>query len=231
MSEFATIFCLCYGQEHFALHKRLLESLWDNAPMPSTEIRVWLNDVSQSTRAIAQGAHKVYDNGTANLGKYQAMRKMFNDPEHPIETPWVVWFDDDSYVTDSSWFQTTCDFIRSNPEVQYFGQQWFVHHLKGQWDAIQNAKWFNGLPPALIKGRPGIHFATGGYVWLRTSLMRALDWPDIRLNHNGGDTLLGEACRQAGRPVRAFDKGVKVNDAKRRGHHETPFGSKENVRR
>ena len=79
--------------------------------------------------------------------------------------------------------------------------------------------------------KPGVSFMTGGYVWLRTDIMRQLDWPDERLNHNGGDTLLGEAIRQQGLPRHHFDYGVAVNKAKRRGLSERPAGSKQNVRR
>jgi hypothetical protein len=72
---------------------------------------------------------------------------------------------------------------------------------------------------------PGITFATGGYWWLRTDVIRQLDWPDERLSHNGGDTLLGEAIRQQGWPFHKNNYGVKVNAAPRRGLHEAPAGS------
>jgi hypothetical protein len=61
--------------------------------------------------------------------------------------------------------------------------------------------------------------------------MKQLDWPDPRLNHNGGDTLLGEAIRQQQLPRHAFHYGVKINKYKRRGFREKPAGSISNVRR
>ena len=120
---------------------------------------------------------------------------------------------------------------RTKENICYVGQPWFVHHLPGQWEFMQRATWFKGRPSELILGKPGVNFATGSYWWLRADVQTSIDWPDVRLGHNGGDTLLGEAIYQNGLPFHKCDYGVKVNAGKRRGYSETPAGATVDTRR
>jgi hypothetical protein len=238
MAKFATIYCLLYGN-YLGLQQRLLLSLKKHAPKDEVDIVIWGNELAPVCR---EQVEMTFPTGTAkavfasqNTPKYKAMHQMFHDPDFGVmpETPWIVWFDDDSHVVKKDWWKKTRGFIRhrERENVCYFGQPWFVHHLPGQWDFIKQAEWFKGLPPAKVPTktrakRPGITFAQGSYWWLRTDVMRQLGWPDPRLNHNGGNTLLAEAIRQQGLPRHEFHYGVKLNDAKRRGFHEAPAGSK-----
>jgi hypothetical protein len=51
--------------------------------------------------------------------------------------------------------------------------------------------------------------------------MRACDWPDPRIKHNGGDVMLGEALRQMGYVIQQVKiDGVAISDHKRRGYSE-----------
>ena len=127
---------------------------------------------------------------------------------------------------------------KKSENIAYVGQPWFVHNLPGQLEFIQQASWYKGLPPQMCptkkKGvmRPGIWFAQGAYWLLRTDVLRLLHWPDPRLKHNGGDTLLGEAVRQQGLPFHRRHYGVVINNAPRRGYHEAPAGVRDkSVRR
>ena len=233
-SPFTTICCLLYG-DHFRLHERLLRSLRYVQPAVESgdvEIRVWLNDVCDRTKEYLSKNVRgwtIYTSGV-NVPKYEAMRKMFCERK-PITSRWVTWFDDDSWITKEDWFAKARVVLEREPEIAYMGQKWYVHHLPGQWDFITKSTWFKGVPTEKIKGKPGINFCTGGYVWMRMNVVRKLEIPDERLNHNGGDTLTGEAFRQHGFKPKHFDYGVKVNDAKRRGFHESPAGSTKDTRR
>jgi GT2 family glycosyltransferase len=229
-----------YGKYH-DIHRRNIESLRAHLPKDDAKLVCWANTVCNETISM------LYDLGDAfpgmvlidsneNVPKYKAMRRMYYDEKTRPETPWILWLDDDTYVTKPDWWKRTKAFIEATQDACYVGQRWYVHHLEGQWDFIKASSWFQGKEPEMLATRsggkkPGVWFMTGGYVWLRTDLMQELNWPDERLNHNGGDTLLGEAVRQLGRTRHHFDYGVAVNKAKRRGRSEKPAGSKKNTRR
>jgi hypothetical protein len=241
--EFATIYALLYGDE-YKLHERFLTSLFRYTPMEQVLVRLWCNTVGERTKDLIQSFGRSYMVGHleymlcgTNVPKYKAMRTMFHTMWEP-KTPWIIWFDDDSYIDRSDWFKKTKAKIEeSGPSCCYVGQPWYVHHLPGQWKFISQSGWFTGRPSeqCLTKKRgvtaPGVNFAQGAYWWLKTDVMRKIDWPDPRLSHNGGDTLLGEAIWQQHLPFTRYHYGVAVNKAKRRGIDERPAGSSVDTRR
>lgn len=236
--KFATIYCLLYG-DHLKLQQRLLLSLKKYAPKNQVDIVIWCNEL---TSACCQQVERLFPPELAkvifssdNMPKYRAMWHMFHDPAYGVQpkTPWIIWFDDDSHIVATDWWRKTRRFIerKKKEDICYVGQPWYVHYLEGQWDFVKQSTWFKRLPPKNYptRGRrkqPGVRFAQGAYWWLRTKTMKSLNWPDPRLNHNGGDTLLGEAIRQRGLPFHEFSYGVKINDGKRRGFRESPAGAK-----
>jgi len=237
----ATIYCLLYG-DHFKLHKRLLDSLQKHLPVGEARVVVWCNTVCNYTQHYLQAVPISWEVilSAKNVPKYEVMRRLFRGAAVPApETEWVVWFDDDSHIVKADWWPRTKAYLaeKTDEGIVYAGEAWYVHHLPGQWEFIKQAKWFKGLEPQMCPTRkpgvqqPGIWFAQGAYWWMRTDVMERLNWPDDRLQHNGGDTLLGEAIRQQGLPFHRFHHGVKLNDAKRRGFHEKPAGSRKDVRR
>jgi len=247
MKNFATVYGLLYGDDH-KLHRRFLDSLFKHTPYVNINIRLWCNTVCEATKRYLAAERKKHISqmlpgetldfhlSDVNTPKYKAMELMFHELWVP-QSEWVVWFDDDSYIDKPDWCIKTVAHIKANPKACYIGQPWFVHHLPGQWDFIKKADWYQGLPPeqcpTRTKGvtKPGITFAQGAYWWLHTGLLNKLNWPDPRLNHNGGDTLLGEAIRQQGLPLTKFNYGVQINKYKRRGLHEKPAGSLKDIRR
>lgn len=243
-NPFVTIYILCYG-DFVALHRRVLASLARFLPRGEARVIVWGNQLSQQAQRLVHASVGAFEEHWykahhTNLPKYQVMRHLWHEhPDTIPHTPWVLWLDDDTHITKQDWWPKTKAFIESKKDenICYVGEKWFVHHLKGQAEFIEQAKWYKGVPfqqhPTRKRGvtRPGIAFATGAYVWLRTDVMRQLDWPDERLVHNGGDTLLGEAIHQQGLPFHKFNYGVAVNKARRRGRSDRPAGSTENVRR
>lgn len=228
------LFSLLYG-DFPVLHARLLDSFVRFVP-EEVSVRLWLNCVSSRSQKIVDDRREQrkwrVTSSEENRPKYVVMREMFQEVKAQAEDEdWVIWFDDDSHIIEQGWIDQVIGRLLSQPQTRYIGQPWFVHHLPGQWSFIQQAAWFKGQPPQMIKNKPGIWFAQGAYWWLRVDALRALDWPDPRLRHNGGDTLLGEAVRQQGWHFMKLPKdsqhvscGVKVNDAKRRGHSEAPAG-------
>jgi hypothetical protein len=245
MKNFATVYGLLYGDD-FKLHNRFLDSLFTHVPRDTVDVRLWCNVLCEQTkqRLMAEFSKRKSTSDKwldfyfcpDNRPKYKAMADMFTHRWKP-GSAWVIWFDDDSYIEKADWCKQTVAYIKEHPDTRYIGQPWFVHHLPGQWDFIKKADWYRGLPPeqcpTRTKGvtKPGITFAQGAYWWLRTDVLNKLNWPDPRLNHNGGDTLLGEAIRQQGLSLTKFHYGVQVNKYKRRGMHEKPAGSLKDIRR
>lgn len=235
-----TVFVLGYG-EHLALVKRCLGSILDNAPSARIDLRVALNQPSKPMLDYITGFDKktvtrVYlDHGDRR--KYPAMREMFWDDSCPIETKYVLWFDDDSHVVDKKWLVELGHVIVGNHPhgSRMFGCK-YIHDLMGfrrrgfapeKW--FQAARWWQSKPLHLAKGaRTGpngseIVFASGGFWALATEVIRKADIPDARLNHNGGDITIGAQVHQAGFKVCDFARGKKPvcwSDAQRRGYHE-----------
>jgi hypothetical protein len=225
---------LIYG-DYPDLHERFLEVL-KHKPV-ETPVFLWLNQPGAKSRKLVEKFADVTSNvgyhcSLNNTYKYVAMRRMFSKLTPEIE--WVVWFDDDVRIDGTpNWFKLMTGYIeeKRSENICYVGQPWFVDYLPGQFEFIQASKWYRGVGPKVINGRARVEFAQGSYWWLRTDVQQKLDWPDLRLEHNGGDTLLGEAVRQQELPFHKFWKGIKPNDSRRRGFHQKPAGSHVDCRR
>ena len=226
------IFALLYG-DFPKLHNRLTTSLAKCVPL-DVPVHLWLNIVCHDTKVLlAPGKTKptwTVTDSPVNVGKYKLMRTMFQEALKDPSWNWAVWFDDDSHIDKPDWWAKCVEYVRAgrkepNP-VRYIGQSWYIHYSPKTWRVVEEASWYRKRPAELIKGKPGINFATGGYWWLSRDSLMELDWPDSRLNHNGGDHLLAQAVRQQGWPFHKWSYGVKVNDAKRRGYREPALGEK-----
>jgi len=234
-TEDVVIHLLLYG-DYPDLHKRVLMSLHQFAK--GIRIRVWCNQICEATALLLaklkEDSRWLVYFSNENKPKYKVMRQLFEHFKRSEgerdEAQWVVWMDDDSYISAHDWFERTVKYIEDHPEAVYIGQPWYLHHLTGQEEFIKQADWYKGVKWELCPTKrpdvrkPGITFAQGGYWWLKADVVRLLDWPDKRLNHNGGDTLLGEAIWQQRLPFHKFSYGVQVNAHARRGFNESPAG-------
>ncbi|MSU63488.1 MAG: hypothetical protein EXS31_14015 [Pedosphaera sp.] len=109
----------------------------------------------------------------------------------------------------------------------------FYHfNERATFEWVRAASWYRGLP--LPSWRPGgkgefnfngtgmgdgrWHYLAGGCWMIRTSAIRALDWPDPRIQKMGDDTFLCEAIRQQGWKFRDNGSpGVAIDTESRRG--------------
>jgi hypothetical protein len=222
-----------------------MHSLARYLPPGEAKVVVWGNELSQRCAKMISATMGAFEEHwwqayEGNMPKYQVMRHLWHEnPETVPTTPWVLWFDDDTHIVAPDWWEKTRAFLEAKKaeNICYAGFKWYKHHEPGQAEFIEAAEWYKGVPweqcPTRRKGvrKPGITFANGAYFWLRSDVMRQINWPDPRLVHNGGDTLLGEAIRQQGLPFHELKYGVKGNDARRRGRSDTPAGSKKGGRR
>jgi hypothetical protein len=140
------------------------------------------------------------------------MRRMFRYGEL---ADYAVWFDDDSYLSDSQLFwKSLHEVLLANPDM--IGQQWFRQMNSNQWLWIREQPWSSvnlGKPPQFT-------FFTGGFWALHSRVIEKLDWPIPELRHCGGDCMLGEALRHIGANMVQFDTGVRIN-ANKSGKHSS----------
>jgi hypothetical protein len=238
-----TIGVLGYG-DHLDLLERCLESIARTLPKHRRDIRLALNQPSRRVKEYAEsfaevrGITAIYtDAGTRK--KYPAMRTMFWDDAHPIETPYVLWFDDDSWCRRQDWALMLTQSILANHRTggRLYGARYW-HDLAGiKREGAPRDKWFrdsiwwrgkNLYTASGARTAPNgsqIVFASGGFWALATHVIREADIPDRRLNHNGGDVTIGCQVTQAGYKVVDFSPRPKKeiiawSDSPRRGYSE-----------
>lgn len=240
-----TLFVLGYG-DNLQLMERCLGSILDTCPRSRFDLRVALNQPSGPLANYvldlkqAGVVTQVYRDYTGRK-KYPAMREMFHDAAHPVTTPYLCWFDDDSWCRSKEWMPLLAAAIVANHPHQgrLYGARMF-HDLAGvkragalreKW--FQAASWWRGRPLFTAGGHrtapngSQIVFASGGFWALAAHLIKDADIPDVRLNHNGGDATIGCQVTQAGYKVVDFSPRPKKeiiawSDAPRRGFQE-PF--------
>jgi hypothetical protein len=235
-----TICVLTYGDYPEILH-RLIESIRQNCPRCEYRLIVGANAIGDESLTYLEALrgndeidHLILSR--ANLNKCPMMRQMFAK----VDTEFVWWFDDDSYVTEPTALHRWLGEAEGASErAVIWGQlAWcghplaFAPHLEQVVTFVRSADWYCGLPPP--SWRPGgkgefdfqgrgtgdgrWFFILGGCWLIRTTAIRALDWPDRRLVKMGDDVFLGEAIRQQGWTLSNIDvSGVAINTEARRG--------------
>lgn len=228
------VVCALLYSNFTKLHERLLNSFRLGLP---TEMRIflWCNQVGPQTKKLVENlkkshhnVHVIYHEG--NMPKYHVMRQLRQQMVCEAYK-WFMWFDDDSSITSPEFYPQLDVYLETHKaeNVCYIGQRWYIHHRGNQEEFIRQSAWYKGRPLQLEPNKhkqmmPAAVFATGGWWMLRMDVMLQLDWPDPRLSHNGGDTLLGVAVHQQGLPLHNYSKHVAINKAPRRGISEKRAG-------
>jgi hypothetical protein len=235
-----TICVLTYG-DHARLAKRVLESIRTYCPRSAYKLIVGANAVVDETLTYlntlqVNGALDHLIVSPVNLNQCPMMRQMFAK----VDTEFIWWFDDDSYLTEPGaferWlgpaFEAPANTVMWGPTAWCGHQQGFAPDLEDVVAFVRAADWYRGLPPpswrlggkgefnygGLGTGDGTWFFVLGGCWLMRTSVVRALDWPDRRLIKMGNDVFLGEAIRQQGWQIQNIGSpGVAVNTEPRRG--------------
>ena len=154
-----------------------------------TYVELWATKVSQSCKFPVITFERL---GSTRPTKYPMMRRMFYLPDYPLGD-YVMWFDDDSYVVPrkkepQTWWE---DIFSLMGDCDLLGQGW-ERPLSGRqrfW--IYRQPWFDpelGFPNKL-------KFCQGAWWCARSSLLSEADYPFEELQHNGGDSMLGEMAR------------------------------------
>lgn len=211
-----TIFVLCYGSDH-GLHKRCLSSIMRTVPRDKVDLRIALNCASPETADYARELEpdKVYSYSSNKL-KYPIMRDMFWDKTSPITTPYLVWFDDDCYVSHGNWLNLLAStIIRQPPFVGMYGipaRYGMELGVTDPRDWFRAAPWFRNRHFANAKGidapnGDSIFYCPGWFWAMRTDIIQQCNVPCPRLLQAGGDIAIGEQLHQAGIVSKQFNVG------------------------
>ena len=186
-------YLLCYG-DYSELHFNIINDILHHVPIDlQGYVSVWCNSVPQETLTKLQMTPFQVYSYRGNLPKYKAMRRMFQDG---ITQPWVLWLDDDMRLQDG-WYNYVNKLI-DGPDTVYAGNYRVSNDLKDRENFVKHSSWYKNVPWKLYRDKPAFEYASGCYWFLRADVLKAIDWPDVRLSHCGGDSLLGEAVRQQG---------------------------------
>lgn len=216
-----TVCVLVYG-DHPELARRCLSSILDGADYDViADVRVGLNAVSPAVaayvhragfRARGEGCRDFYTfTPSHNVGKYPLMRRMLYSGRVRKPDDLVMWFDDDSFLdggslADLTWWKKVRDRMDLHDVIGSIYGLTPPRYRPGQKEGIKAQPWYAGKPLD-----PTPPFATGGWWVARWGLLKQWDYPFKALHHNGGDSILGELCRQQGLRLGQFKEGVAIN--------------------
>lgn len=215
-----TIFALLYGDE-INLHRRCLTSICESVPPSRMDLRVYCNQTGVDTDNFLRTlptTHFNVDHGRRR--KYEAMREAFNDAARPIDTRWLIWFDDVAYVRHGKWLSVLAEMIinqRHEDNVALLGVK-MRHQLAAvrkdprKW--FTNAGWWRGVDFRNKLGADApngdqIHYVAPNFFALRTDAMRACGIPDNRIMQSGGGVVIGEQIHQGGYKAKEFSRDGK----------------------
>lgn len=237
---------LLYGQQ-VQLHQRCVESvsqllLSDRLDLVC-DVRIGLNnthpaavrfavELSRKTGKRVLAYTPQWPSGSPAY-KYPVLRKMLFDTADPV-ADWVLWFDDDSFVRPTpGWLERAAERTEERDVLGYLRRK----QLNGDQELwLPRQPWYRpevGLPPLDAEGRRTVSFAQGGLLAWRTALSHRYGWPWPELRHCGGDSWLGELCRQQGLRIGPLPEGGVPNAAfdgtpdrsRRRGYTEPELGA------
>lgn len=234
-----TLFALLHG-DYPAMHRRFLDALLATTPAARIELRFLSNALAEPVAAeldtlVASGRARIHYRNRENIRKYPAMRRAFHDPECPIETSYVIWLDDDTYLDrDPLWLPKLArTIVQGHAEgCRQVGPVWHFNLHPDQLAHMRKQPWYRDRPLVNFNGTTspsarGVRFATGSFWALHTPTIRELDLPDVELGHQGGDYLTSLRLYQAGYGVKTFSPKkdiVNYSAESRRGLSEKHWG-------
>jgi hypothetical protein len=225
-----TIFVLCYGN-YPELARKCLSGILETVPAERMDLRIAANACSPATldylRTVPASALYI---SSENQFKYPMMRRMFWDPQRPITTNYVVWFDDDTWTVHPHWIDNLAQtIIEGHPQNYRLYGNTMIHDLSIYGDTrpdlwFRQADWYRGLNFRL-RGKPAtapngslIDFAVGWCWALATETLQHANIPDVRLQHNGGDITIGEQVHQTGALIKQWNRGKALVACPSREH-------------
>jgi hypothetical protein len=197
---------------------KTLQSLHDQFNVRIKDIRIGLNEISDESfervmswceqfRLCPVYVYQEIDN--RNVGKYALMRRMLYECPSPLdESKAIMWFDDDSFldagVKDNWWDKVE----KVSEGMMITGLKHTINCRGNQSAGIAHQLWYGGHA---VKPRHRMQFMTGAWWLADATFLKRWDYPFVELHHNGGDSILGELCRQQGARIFDFKDGAQCH--------------------
>jgi hypothetical protein len=234
-----TLFVLLYG-DFTKMHLECLTAIKQTVPKERLDLRIGSNELCAASVKFVQqmetdGWVTHHYRNLDNRKKYPVMRDMFHDPDFPITTKWLLWFDDDTLCNrDPNWLPLMCRRLVDTWKdgVRMAGPKRFFSLSPSQVNWVKEASWYKGRDFIAAGGRPApngrkVVFASGSLWALHVDTMRECDIPDARIGHNGGDYMIGAQLLQGGHGFTGFSshkQHVNWSAYARRGLDEAHAG-------
>jgi GT2 family glycosyltransferase len=147
-------------------------------------------------------------------------------PPPPIpDGQWVVYADDDTAFPQARWVQLLEQAMAKNKKARMFGEHYMMNLEPATYRWHRSRYWWKGRQPETVNSRGHkrcrVHFCTGGFWAINIDTLRALDWPDKAIRHNGGDVALGSALYQQGWTFCNIGRIIDQHNTGRRGFSES----------
>lgn len=235
-----TVCVLFYGgAQYHDLHMRCLNALVATCPPRRIDLRVGSNELCDETARVLENLvnHKIitkHYRHRENAFKYPVMREMFWDPECPITTNYLIWFDDDSIADRNQyWLTLLAQHIVGHADAGAIGDDRILKLSPQQQQYYRSRPWFKGKPFRMKNKKAAPNgdntiFVAGGFWAMKVEALRAADVPDPALTHNGGDYTIGEQLYQAGYDVSGWNRQkqfIHTSSVPRRGANQPHFGT------
>ena len=216
-----TVFLLMCGHND-NIQRECLKEIVKTRALQHITLRVAAVNISENMKRILADAQadKVYWYSDER-GKYRIMRDMFWDSEAPITTEYVVWFDDNAFIRDSSWIIKLKKEIKAQklPNVAMFGARMIykpesrVFSSFDKW--AKTSHWYRTAHWQTESGGVApngdcVHYCAGWFFALSTEALKNSNIPDKRLVHRYGDIAVGAQLHQNGYLVKDFNSNKKL---------------------
>ena len=220
MEPRVTICVLMYG-DYPTLARQVIDSIINSCDRRQYRLFAGCNACSPETLNYLDAVEQIDRRfiSKQNLNKCPMQRRMFEQ----VETEFVWWFDDDSYIVESDALQRRLEIADAAATETVLWGPCFSWHDQADFNFgvdlkpwIRAQPWYSREPIPCDSSGEWV-FAIGATWFARTSIQRELDWPPRQFLRPGEDALFCEAIRQSGHTLQnPGDCGVKYQTHERR---------------
>ena len=211
---------ICAYGDYPELIQRCIGSIFEYGSLNS-KIHVGLNDGGKRTKQYLRNLldeNKIYTliESNININKDPIMRILID----LVDSPYLIWFDDDSYVNKKDW---DIQLVKQISETQsdVLGFPHVVGYNENYLKFLKTRSWYSNK---IRKSDPNIcHFPVGGIWGAKCEYLRKYDYPDRNMIKKSDDMLLGDLLHQTSgsfQTINGWNEVFMVNKEYRRGNGE-----------
>ena len=220
-NKFFEILICAYGN-HFNLIKKLLDSIFKYSGL-NNKIHVGLNEGSSETKnylraLLDQQKISTLIDSSKNINKDPMMRLLID----LVNTPYIIWFDDDCYVNKKNWDRIVCAQIEVY-KANIFGFGHVMEKDEKYMNFLKKRSWYKNRKS---KDENIGYFPIGG-TWVgECEYLRKYNYPDRDMIKRNDDMLLGDLLYQTSgtfETLYGWNDVFIVNQSERRGNGENEW--------